>query len=114
PVGDGAGDDREEEDRRELQRADEAELERRVGQREDEPRLPDRLHPRPDERDELAGPEQAEIAVIQRAQRRRERPPPLSAHAAQCTREPRRPEAALTPPARTMTASVEHGARATA
>src|SRR5439155_11612860 len=68
PVGEGAGEERQDEHRRELQRADETQAERRVRQLEHEPRLRHRLHPRADQRDELTEPEQAEVAMTERAQ----------------------------------------------
>src|SRR5205823_11586821 len=45
-----------------------SQFERRVRQLEHEPRLADALHPRADERDDLAGPEQAVVAVTERPQ----------------------------------------------
>ena len=69
PVGDRAPDHREHQDRRELERPDQSELERRAAQLEHEPGLGHGLHPRADQRDELAAPEHAEVAVVERAQR---------------------------------------------
>ena len=60
---------REQENRRELQRVHEPELERRARQLQHEPRLSDALHPRADERDELAAPEQPEVAMPEGAER---------------------------------------------
>jgi hypothetical protein len=67
-VGEGAGDERQQQHRRELQRADETETERRVGELEHEPGLGHRLHPGADERDELRNPEQTKVPVPERAQ----------------------------------------------
>ena len=66
PIGDGAGQEREEQHRAELKRAEQPELERRIGQLEHEPRLADALHPGPDERHDLAGKEQAVVPVTER------------------------------------------------
>jgi len=60
---------REQQDRRELQRAHEPELKRRAGQLEHEPRLADALHPGADQRDELPAPEQPEVAMPEGAER---------------------------------------------
>ena len=57
----------EDEDGRELRHGREPEHERIVRQRQNEPALSDLLHPRPDEADELAEPEQPEVAVPERA-----------------------------------------------
>ncbi len=67
-VGDGTGHEGKAQHRPELQRADQAELEWRVGQFQDQPGLGDALHPGPDQRDELAGDEQAKVAMVERAQ----------------------------------------------
>jgi len=62
--------ERSEEQRRDLSReADEAEEQRGVREPVDEPRLRDLLHPGPDQRDELAGEEEPEVAVPERAER---------------------------------------------
>src|SRR2546427_552400 len=63
-----AREERQHEHRRELQRAHQAQAERRVRQLEHEPRLRHRLHPRADQRDKLAGPEEAEVTMTERAQ----------------------------------------------
>ena len=68
PVDDGASHEGETEHGAELQRSDEAELEGGVGQLQDQPGLGDALHPGPDERDQLAGDEQPEVPMVERAQ----------------------------------------------
>ncbi len=68
PIADRPGEEREEQDGAELERADQAEAERRVRQLQHEPRLPDALHPRADEGDELSAPEQPEVPVAEGAQ----------------------------------------------
>ena len=69
-VADRAAEEREEQDRTELERADEPQPERGVGQLEHEPRLADALHPRADQGDELPAPEQPEVAMTEGAQAR--------------------------------------------
>ena len=68
PIAQRAADRRQEEDRRELQRADDAELEGRLRDLEHQPRLRHALHPRADLRDQLAGPEEPEVAVPESAE----------------------------------------------
>ena len=67
-IGERAGEEGQEEHGAELERADHAELEGRARQFEDDPRLPHALHPRTDERDELSGPEEAEVAMAEGAE----------------------------------------------
>jgi hypothetical protein len=66
PVGEGPGDDREEQDRPELQRADEAQQQRRVGELQHQPRLGDRVHPSGHHRSQLGHEEAPEVGVVER------------------------------------------------
>jgi hypothetical protein len=72
-VHDHARREREERDRHELAEAEQPEHERRGGEPVHEPALRHALHPCADHRDQLAGPEQAEIAVAERSKLGRER-----------------------------------------
>ena len=68
PVSERAGDDREEQDRPELQRADEPESQGRVGELQDQPGLRHRVHPAGHERRQLRHEEPPEVAVVEGAQ----------------------------------------------
>jgi len=67
-IGEGPRGEREEQDGRELERADQPELEGRRRELEDEPRLGHRLHPRARLRHELGGEESAKVGVVERSQ----------------------------------------------